>query len=435
MAKTFVSKKQNNIYNIKHKNTFNNFENERTRYIVVLSYITFMLISSFVFNKPNEIIWGMKNIVQSPSILITDYMAVGNIGSAIFNSSILMLISTFIVYKSKSCMTGPVVAGIFTVGGFALFGKNIYNVWSIILGLYLYTKARNEEFNKYILIALFGTALSPVISKITFDLGLSLIKGIILANLFGISIGFVLVPLASHFANFHQGFNLYNLGFTAGVVGTICMSILRGFGFESQSVLVVAEGYNIILGIYLGILFVSMIILGFLFNNKSFKGYNNILDNSGRATTDYIKSNGFALTLINMGLLGIIATIYVLMVRGELNGPTMGGILTIVGFGCFGKHVKNVVPVMIGVYMATLLLIWDTNSTGALLAALFGTTLAPIAGEYGWKNGVIAGFLHTAVVMNTGFLHGGMNLYNNGFSGGLIAATLVPIINSLKRKR
>ena len=46
---------------------------------------------------------------------------------------------------------------------------------------------------------------------------------------------------------------------------------------------------------------------------------------------------------------------------------------------------------------------------------------------------VIAGFFHMSMVMNVGYLHGGMNLYNNGFSGGFVAAVLVPIFDSLKK--
>ena len=49
------------------------------------------------------------------------------------------------------------------------------------------------------------------------------------------------------------------------------------------------------------------------------------------------------------------------------------------------------------------------------MAALFGTTLAPTAGQYGVVAGILAGFLHMSLVTNIGFLHAGMNLYNNRF--------------------
>lgn len=90
---------------------------------------------------------------------------------------------------------------------------------------------------------------------------------------------------------------------------------------------------------------------------------------------------------------------------------------------------------MLGVVLASYFQIWELNSIGAILAALFGTTLAPIAGVFGWKSGVLAGFLHMALVMNIGYLHGGINLYNNGFSGGIIAAILVPVISSFQDTR
>ncbi|MFO7736253.1 MAG: DUF1576 domain-containing protein, partial [bacterium] len=67
-------------------------------------------------------------------------------------------------------------------------------------------------------------------------------------------------------------------------------------------------------------------------------------------------------------------------------------------------------------------------------AGLFGTTLAPIAGQYGLKAGVVAGFFHLSIVMNVLVLHGGLNLYNNGFAGGFVASFIVPLIDALKRK-
>ena len=73
----------------------------------------------------------------------------------------------------------------------------------------------------------------------------------------------------------------------------------------------------------------------------------------------------------------------------------------------------------------------DSQSTLVLISALFGTTLAPLAGRYGTAAGILAGAMHLTLVMNIGYLHGGVNLYNNGFSGGLVAAILVPILEAL----
>ena len=153
---------------------------------------------------------------------------------------------------------------------------------------------------------------------------------------------------------------------------------------------------------------------------------------SGASPSDFVASDGFGITLINMGLIGLMYIAYVLLVKGELNGPNIGGIFTVIAFGAFGKHAKNIVPIFIGVYLACVLTqVGEPNAISPVLAALFGTTLAPIAGEYGWIAGIVAGFIHMTAVVNTAYLHGGMDLYNNGFTGGLVAACLVPIIDGL----
>lgn len=408
--------------------------NEDGKYFIILSYIIFMLLSSFLFNTPKEIIIGMKNIILAPSILLTDYMELANIGSALFNSGILMLITILISRLNKVHMNGPVIAAIFTVGGFGLFGKNIYNIWSIFLGVYLYTIIKGERFSKYMVIAFFGTALGPLISQISFGLGLSTIKGILLGNIAGVVAGMILPSLANHFTSFHKGYNMYNIGFTAGIIGTLFMSLLRGFGFNNDSTLIVLEGKNLVLSIYFCIFFGSMILLGWILNGRNFRRYKELLNNPGTSGPDFVKIYGSGLTLINMGILGILSVVYVLLVKGQLSGLVIGGAFTVVGFGAFGKHIKNTIPIVLGVYIASVFKIWEANSAGILLAALFGTTLAPITGGFGWPVGILAGFLHASIVSNTGYLHGGMNLYNNGFAGGIVAAIIVPVIQGFKKE-
>lgn len=405
-----------------------------TKYIIILTYALIIWSSSVYFNSVKEIIDGMRRIVIAPGILVSDYIAIGNIGAAIFNCGILMIVCIIIAKINNISMNGSTIAAIFTVGAFALFGKNIYNIWSIFLGTYLYSVARGEKFDKYIFVAFYGTALGPLVSQISFGLEFPIIQGIILGNIAGIVAGFIMPPLSLHFSKFHQGFNLYNMGFTAGITGTLFMAFIRGYGKNNTPASILAEGYNNTFTIYLSIIFVSMIIIGYVFNGMSFKGYNKLLGQSGVAGSDFVKSEGFGLSFINMGFLGFMSTAYVLLVKGQLNGPTIGGIITIVGFGAFGKHVKNVWPIFAGVLLASATQVYGVNAMGSLLAALFGTTLAPIAGRYGWKIGILAGFMHMTLVMNTGVLHGGMNLYNNGFAGGLVAAALVPIVDALLKK-
>ncbi len=128
---------------------------------------------------------------------------------------------------------------------------------------------------------------------------------------------------------------------------------------------------------------------------------------SGQAPTDFIALAGFGPTLANMGLAGAIGTLYVLLVGGDLNGPVIGAILTIVGFAAFGKHPRNIVPIMLGVFLGSLAKPWGAADPSIVLAALFGTTLAPIAGRFGWHWGIVAGVVHSSAATSVGVLHGG----------------------------
>jgi hypothetical protein len=315
-----------------------------------------------------------------------------------------------------------------------MFGKNPYNAVSIVLGVYLYARIQKERFGKYVLMALFGTALGPLVSQITFGFGLPLWAGVLVGNAAGIVTGIILPPLATSFVKFHQGFNLYNVGFTAGIIGTVFMALFRSFGLETPAVYQVSQGNNLALASILGVYFGSFIVLGYLMNEHSFKHLRELMRQPGRLVSDFVTTEGFGVSLVNMGLLGLAGMGYVFLVKGDLSGPTIGGIFTMIGFGAFGKHLRNALPVMLGVFLATQLKLWDVSSTGAILAALFGTTLAPISGQFGWKAGVLAGFLHMSMVMNVGYLHGGINLYNNGLSGGIVAATLVPILDAFREE-
>ncbi len=112
-----------------------------------------------------------------------------------------------------------------------------------------------------------------------------------------------------------------------------------------------------------------MIIAAFLFGGKEVgESYRKILSCSGIGGTDYLRDNGGAATILNMAVNGLFATIFILGVGGELNGPTIGGIFTIVGFSATGKHIRNIAPIMFGVLFAGFTKRWTINSPSPMLA-------------------------------------------------------------------
>jgi len=403
-------------------------------YIVIISYSFILTILSFCIDSTKDIITGLKTIILNSDILITDYIELGGIGATFINSSLVLLSYILLLTLLKIKPTGSIIAGLFTVAGFSLFGKNIINIWPIIFGIWLYSKYQKEPFSNYIIIALFGTTLSPTVTQLIISDNIPIHITMALSLIITVFIGFLLPPMASYTLKLHQGYNLYNVGLAAGLLGTLLMSILRAFGINFDTRLIWSSGNNFFLASVFITLFIIMIIIGFLINSKSFNNISKLFKSSGRLISDYYILFGSGITLINMGLLGLFSTLLVIFINGDLNGPSLGGILTIVWFGAFGKHLKNVFPIMLGAILCSLLNIWSINSPYMILSILFSTTLSPISGTFGWLWGILAGFLHTCMVMNIGYLHGGLILYNNGFSGGLICMILVPLITAFRKE-
>ena len=155
---------------------------------------------------------------------------------------------------------------------------------------------------------------------------------------------------------------------------------------------------------------------------------------SGQSPSDFIALAGIGPVLVNMGSSGLVGMAYVLAVGGELNGPVIGALLSIVGFAAFGKHPLNFAPIIAGVFLGSLAKPWGAADPSILLAALFGTNLAPIAGRFGWYWGVVAGFIHSSAALSVGSVHGGLNLYNNGFAAGIVASILAPVIMAIQSR-
>ena len=78
----------------------------------------------------------------------------------------------------------------------------------------------------------------------------------------GLIIGFVLPPLSTHVHFAHKGYSLYNVGFAAGIIATVIVSVLKSLGVEIESRLIWSTGNNEIFGIVLSVLFGGMIVFG-----------------------------------------------------------------------------------------------------------------------------------------------------------------------------
>ena len=106
-------------------------------------------------------------------------------------------------------------------------------------------------------------------------------------------------------------------------------------------------------------------------------------------------------------------------------------VLTIVGFSAFGKHAGNIVPIMgvvLGSFDALLGLQRPVPAGHAVQDYPWLPSLATSAGP---PTACWRGFPPLAVA----HAGGGAELYNNGFSGGLLAIILYPTICAIARHR
>lgn len=391
-----------------------------------LALVAFGLCQS----PPAEILSGLHTIFFMEDVLITDYIAVAGAGAAFVNAGLVTLVSVAILWRWDDTPNGATMVTVGLMSGFSLFGKNIVNMWPFFFGTALYALVKREGFSKHVNLALRGTALAPMVSfmAVRFHPWLGVAVGLLA--------GFLLPPVAEHAHRVQNGMNLYSVGFSCGLLAMMMVPAFKAFGLSPASAHHWSTGNNFRLGLALTALCLVFIIFGLARGPKPvLVKYWALLRTSGRVPSDYVRTFTPGPVLVNMGINGLIATGYILLTGGDLNGATIGAIFTIIGFSGYGKHAFNIIPIMVGVLLGSLTNHVDPNSSALQLAGLFGTTLAPFAGVFGWPFGVLAGLIHSSVVLQAGLPLEGMNLYNNGFSGGLVAIVLYPILTSLVKRR
>lgn len=413
--------------------TVNNFLKKR-----MLMPIVFVILfaTSFLSGSPSELVSGYINILRSPSVLISDYLRIGGFSATMFNVSTILLINIIMLNRLKMKMTGPVFAGLLTIAGFSFFGKNIFNTIPIYLGIYLYAKLQKLDFKSFMIVVLFSTGISPIVSFLIFGGPWGLLIGIPLGIVVGIITGFILPALTAHTTRFHKGYNLYNIGFAMGIISMFYSAILTAFRIDFMVGGPTSEAFHNELLILTIILSLTFIISAFIIDRNVLSNYKALTQSTGRLVSDFIRDYGRAPTMLNVGIMGFISLFALALLNIQINGPVMGGILTVMGFGAFGKHPRNALPVMAGAFIATLITpAYALDEVGMAIAILFVTAVSPIAGRYGVFIGMIAGFLHIIITPLTYLFQGGFDLYNNGFAAGFVAAMMIPFIEALSKDK
>ena len=408
-------------------------------YLYLAGFCVFLVIVGVAlqgFVPPADFVASLRKIWFSPAGLITDYVEMAGPAAAFVNAALVTAISLLYIWAINAPINGIAVGTTGIMAGFALFGKNVFNMLPILLGGMLYSKISKKDPAVTCCTSLMASCLGPIVSFVAFGTSLGTgILSIVLAYIAGLLVGIIVPYFAEHTLVFQHGMNLYNTGFTCGFLALFFTAFAAALNQQSTIVSIWGNSYSMQLGIICAAVSVIFVACGLFVcgkrPNEAFAEYSSLLN---KKADDFFIKEGVAPTLINMGINGLIVCAILTIIKGDFNGPTLAGIFSVWGFSAKGKHMFNTIPLYIGVLLAALAFPnIAANAASVQLAVLFITACAPLVSEFGFAAGLAAGIFHCFLVQKTGGITGGFNLYNNGFCAGLVCCLLYPLCMEIRR--
>ena len=421
-----------------------------------------------IYTREWDFLTNLWRILTSPSKLVTDYFALGGLGSTLFNAAVCGLLTNLIIHISKVHANAITLAGYLLVVAHCFYGLNFINMWPPFIGVLLYCIAMKKEIAKNIHIAFFATALAPFVSEFLFRYSIEEFNpettqinwiGVTIAIICGITIGFVVPPLLPVTTNMHRGYSLFKAGLAIGILGIFIYAFMYNtLGVQTPSVVPIDNpqyfslkyAYREFMNIFFVILFGITFIAGFFLNNRHIREYRNLLSSTGYGT-DFTNKFGMPMCMINIAVYGfaILAYLNIIFILPDIfhslpsgagfTGPTIGVVFAALTFASDGQHPRNVFPIVVGYALLSVIVItvclstgrdipWTLSTQAYINGLAFATGLCPIAGKYGFRYGVVAGFLCAIICTVTSDMHGGFVLYNGGLTSGITAMILMPFL-------
>lgn len=398
---------------------------------IMMAYSLSLLVAALLAGPVAESFRGFLTILQLPSQLTLDYFKVGTVGGTFLNAGLVGLACVLVFRLSKADLSGTSLMAFFLTIGFSFFGMNFLNIWPCMLGVWLFTRITQTPFASQVNVAVFATSLSPFVSEAIFRNPFFegfLVGRILMGLLLGIVAGFLMAILCQHSPNLHRGYTLYNAAAVAGFIGIMLFSIMfRATGHEIPDNTDIGEGHDMVVYTYAIATSIAAIAAGFFMNGNSFKGYSTVLRATGRRC-DFPSLVGVPITLVNIGVFGLFSTGYYALAGASMTGPTAGSIVCLLAIAPCGAHVRNMLPIMLGYALASTFCAFTLSTQAIVVGLCFAGALVPISGCFGSLYGVLAGMLHACMVTTVVTFHGGLCLYNGGFTCGLVAILLAPTL-------
>ena len=400
------------------------------------------IIAAFVMPDRAEMLSGLWQIVSSPTKASTNFFSLGGYAATFLNMGLVGFICTaFYMLPGERPNHAATLVTILTTG-FGSWGIHIVNMWPTMLGVMLHCRVRRKSIGSYSNAILFSTGLAPFISELMVRYPNAEVVGftpggVALAFFVGILVGFFLPEGLDNSPKIHKGFALYSAALPVGMIAFLLQSFLyKAMGVEipeAVSELHVADPY-IVNGFCLA-LFLSFVIAALLMG-ATWRDYWKLLWDPEQIV-NFSTAYGNAVMLMNVGLYGLYILLYYNIIGAEFNGVTFGVIFCMLSTCNAGSHPGNIWPITLGYSMASHLFQFLSPLAGGdftqylhtqsiIVGLCYANGLSPIADRYGWFYGMVAAMLHYCLVTTVPLLHGGMCLYNGGFTAALVCLLMIP---------
>lgn len=415
---------------------------KRKRFGALLGFVLLSITLGILqAGSPQVAMEGVFTLVLHHGISPTDAFAIGGIGGALVNSGLVALIGIIAYGITGTDIGSGEVSAMLMMYGYAFYGKTIFNVVPLLLGVYLYAYAIKEPLTQNSALACYSTALGPVVSTIAFDidyLGPGTPLAITIGILVGLGSGALIANLSKHMRILIRGNNMYVGGFTAGVVGVLVNSILKSIGLGHgpvENAPVVDQNYRMLLVGIAAVLFLYFIVIGFLLDRRL--PYAIRLLVSEKPRRDYCLSHGFPVALMSIGMMGLVALGYFLLIPNTImHGQIWAGMFTVAAFSVIGLTPRYMYPFVLGMVVSSFLSaalkghilgegilvtgMAGISSVATVMATMVGCGMSPLAERFGVFRSMLIGIIYSQIVPNLAVLHGWMNTYNSGFALGLV---------------
>lgn len=405
------------------------------------------LIAAFFMPDRADMIPGLLRIMRNPTLSSTNAFSIGGYAATFLNMGLLGLVCS-VLYSIPGDKPNheAVLITLLTIG-FGAWGIHLLNIWPTMLGVVLYCLVKKEPLGNYTNLMMLTTGLAPFISEILvrypYDHVVDIsFPRILLALAVGIPAGFTIPAGLRNAPNVHRGLTVYSAALPVGMAAFLMQSVLyRVMGVEiPAAVSDLSVGSAVIVNTFCCILF-GIIVLAAIIMGCRPKDYVKLLLDP-HLVTNFSATYGNEVMLMNTGLFGFFILGYYNLIGAEFNGVTFGVIFCMLCTCNAGSHPANVFPIMLGYALISWLFqlvapyahgnfTLTLNSQAIIVGLCYANGLSLLSDQYGWFWGIVAAMVHYCMVTTTPLVHGGMCLYNGGFTTGLVCLLMLPTLEKI----